>query len=1066
MNDHPSSKACTTCGTPLSGDSSCVRCVFQSVLDNSSVDESDDEWTKLESDESEARIIANQYQILNVIGTGGMGVVYRAKQLNLQRIVALKMLRGGEYASEGARKRFEQEAKTAGKLRHPNIVSIIDWGEHQGLPFYTMEYVEGHTLEDATRDLPLASKVAAKYVKAVAEAIAYAHSNQVLHRDLKPSNVLIDSDDIPRVTDFGLARALSNDRQFTITGQTLGSPSYLPPEQVSVKVGSLGAWSDCYGLGALLYHLLTGRPPITASTIGDTLRSVLEVDPIPPSKLNSSVPMDLEAICLKCLEKNPSRRYQSADEVAEDLQRYLDGIPTLARPVGPAGRLLRWGQRNPTIASLAFGIATALLIGMTATTWAWRRAEGNRQLAERNAAETYSQAYAADIGLAMMAARSRDYGNAKVILARHVSPSNYLDQRGFEWHYLERLVQGQQSTILTGHTNRTTGVAFSLDGSQLASVALDGQIRLYSVADWKLKTNWTAHSGGAFSVSFSHDSKRIATVGTDNFLKVWTMDGNLIYSNIITNIIAATFSPFHDLLAVSSNLDEWGNSDGQLTLLRGSTGDQLDVQAGGRIAFSHFNEMIAHLLPDSRMVIGELTEGGSLKSARTINRPHGVVNAAFNDQNTELTLLTHDGGLVRYDLTKWRGTFEKMAARQTRGLAIRGEHVAFGDSNGNIIFSNDAQTNRLHGHAGPIRNLCYHPTSNLLASVGDDGTVRIWRAEPEETLWSAAKMLEEANPSILPAYVQHEGVKPVLDPEGNRFWFRKPDRSIWVWNPLSTAPAVETDFQGEPIAWCPNQQILLFRDLGENNLWNEGPLRLLTTNSIGIGDVQLTNVSIIIYDKTSLNSARSIREDLSKNSISASSVSRNGLKIAVGFWQSSILAVADAAELKFRYSSFDETHVVQCLAISPDGKYLVSGSREPDLTATVWDTDSLRPIKRLSGHLHRIKSVAFSEDGRTLVTGSFDGNIKVWDCPSWNERITLMGHQTAITILSVSSDSRTVVSVSDDQRVRCWNLAAQRELFSLPVSSDYVQFTSFLKGNSGIIVPGIKAGSLITLMGN
>jgi outer membrane protein assembly factor BamB len=307
------------------------------------------------------------YEILNEIARGGMGVVYRARQMSLDRVVALKMILAGQLASDDEVRRFHAEAQTAAKLQHPNIVAIFEVGEHKGQHYFSMDYVEGHSLADLVRTSPLPPRQAARYVKMVADAIHYAHNQGVLHRDIKPSNVLIDSFDQPRVTDFGLARSLSSDKGLTATGAVVGTPSYMPPEQASADRGQMGPHSDVYSLGALLYELVTGRPPFRAATPLDTLMQVLTTDPAAPRLLNAAVDRDLETIVLKCLAKEPARRYPSAQELSDDLQAFLDGKPIKARPPSLPERLGIWLKqqgRTFKIAAATTGGAVLLLLAL------------------------------------------------------------------------------------------------------------------------------------------------------------------------------------------------------------------------------------------------------------------------------------------------------------------------------------------------------------------------------------------------------------------------------------------------------------------------------------------------------------------------------------------------------------------------------------------------------------------------------------------------------------------------------------------------------------------------------
>jgi serine/threonine protein kinase len=284
----------------------------------------------------------DDYELLGEIARGGMGVVYRARQKGLNRLVALKMILAGPLATADDLSRFRTEAEAAARLRHPNIVAVHEVGVVDGQAFFSMQFIEGRTLAQRLTEGSVPGRTAAGYVRQIARAVHYAHGQGILHRDLKPSNILIDDDDQPHVTDFGLAKRLdAGDSALTRTGAVLGTPSYMAPEQAAGKVKELGPGCDVYGLGAVLYELLTGRPPFRSDTPFDTVRHVLETEPVPLRLLNPKVDRDLETICLKCLEKDPRRRYADADALAVDLQRYLDGEPIQARSYNLLARVTR-----------------------------------------------------------------------------------------------------------------------------------------------------------------------------------------------------------------------------------------------------------------------------------------------------------------------------------------------------------------------------------------------------------------------------------------------------------------------------------------------------------------------------------------------------------------------------------------------------------------------------------------------------------------------------------------------------------------------------------------------------
>ncbi len=307
------------------------------------------------------------YELLEKIAQGGMGVVYKARQAGLNRLVALKMILAGQFANDDAIRRFYGEAEAAAKLKHPNIVRIHDVGEHDGQHYFSMDYLEGESLADLVRQNPLTNRDAATYTKQIADAMQYAHEQGILHRDLKPANVLLDHNGAACITDFGLAKLMHAESDLTATGQVLGTPSYMPPEQAAGNTSAIDARSDVYSIGAILYCSLTGRGPFNAATIVETVRQVIDCEPVVPRQINPSISRDLETICLKCLEKQPQRRYASARELSQELGRFLNGQPIHARPVSRTERLVKWMRRRPATAGLiAVTVLSALaVLGVT-----------------------------------------------------------------------------------------------------------------------------------------------------------------------------------------------------------------------------------------------------------------------------------------------------------------------------------------------------------------------------------------------------------------------------------------------------------------------------------------------------------------------------------------------------------------------------------------------------------------------------------------------------------------------------------------------------------------------------
>jgi WD40 repeat protein len=510
------------------------------------------------------------FEVLATLGRGGMGVVYQARQTKLGRTVALKMILAGAHAAETELARFRTEAEAIARLQHPNIIQIYEVGEHGGLPYFSLEFCPAGSLEKKLAGTPLAAAEAAALVEALARAMEAAHKKGVVHRDLKPANVLLAEDGTPKITDFGLARKIDEASQ-TASGALVGTPSYMAPEQAGGKTGRVGPLCDVYSLGAILYECLTGRPPFKAATQLDTLRQVVSDDPVAPARLNPRVPRDLDTVCLKCLQKDPARRYPSARELADDLRRYLNGEPVRARPVGPAGRLVKWVRRRPAVAALSglllvvvAGAFAAVLAALHQANEQRQRADEQRRQAEerqeqlrvangdltreqivRVAAEgdAREQAKAAlaarddaqrngyfnGIGLAAELARDGDLARAREVLAG--CPAAY---RSWEWDYLDRLCRGERRA-LPDQAGAVAALAFSPDGKYVAvgsggylaqAAGKEGSVTLYQADDGR-QVFRVAQPGGTASraVAFSPDGRHLALLDGQAAVRVYRVPG-------------------------------------------------------------------------------------------------------------------------------------------------------------------------------------------------------------------------------------------------------------------------------------------------------------------------------------------------------------------------------------------------------------------------------------------------------------------------------------------------------------------------------------------------------------
>jgi len=428
------------------------------------------------------------YELLGRVARGGMGVIYKARQICLNRIVAVKMMLPGLLVSEAEASRFQNEAEVIANLRHPNIVAVHEVGAHDGQRYFSMDYVEGQSLAAVVRDHPLPARTAGRYVKVIAEAIHYAHQQGILHRDLKPSNVLLDKAGNPRITDFGLAKRLASDSRLTTTGTVLGTPSYMPPEQADGKSRRLGPASDVYSIGAILYELLTGRPPFQAATPLDTILLVINTEPIAPRMLNPKLSRDLETICLKCLEKDPRWRYQSAQDLADDLDRYLKREPIKARRINLLNRGWRWCRRNPWQTTAA---AALILATLMASLWAIASHRMAIMSEQRPWQSLFEQVWSGRVA-GDRAEPPQAPGEAPLIK----SPDGRMIASGGEDRRVIRLLEvstGCELAQWEAHRVGVTALAFSPDGRTLASGGADGTMKLWDLSSIRRELAGAVH---------------------------------------------------------------------------------------------------------------------------------------------------------------------------------------------------------------------------------------------------------------------------------------------------------------------------------------------------------------------------------------------------------------------------------------------------------------------------------------------------------------------------------------------------------------------------------------------
>ena len=503
------------------------------------------------------------YEVRRELGRGGMSVVYEARQVSLNRPVALKLVRAGLLAGADELRRFQNEAEAVALLDHPGIVPVYEVGEHAGQRYFTMKLVPGGSLVPLLPRYGDDPRASARLVAEAAAAVAHAHARGILHRDLKPANILIDAEGHPHVTDFGLAKRVESDADLTQSGALLGTPAYMSPEQAAGRRGGITTAADVYGLGAVLYALLTGKAPFGGDSVVETLDAVRHHQPEPPTKLNGRVPRDLETIGLKCLEKDPRRRYPTAQALADDLRAWLVGEPIAARPAGVLERAAKWARRKPALAT-AYGLAVAVLLlsafgGGLAYLWLKaERARGEAVTARDGAAQARAtaereraaavmardgevkarRAAERDRATAMEArdelARAREslarveYGRTIELAYQELRERNIpaavdlldrtrLDLRGWEYRFVRRLCHPELITLRGPSAQHSA--AFSSDGSRVLT-ATGGAARLWDAKTGAELSRLASGRGDVRFAALSPDGTRIVTVNSDDTARV------------------------------------------------------------------------------------------------------------------------------------------------------------------------------------------------------------------------------------------------------------------------------------------------------------------------------------------------------------------------------------------------------------------------------------------------------------------------------------------------------------------------------------------------------------------
>jgi WD40 repeat protein/tRNA A-37 threonylcarbamoyl transferase component Bud32 len=942
------------------------------------------------------------YELLRLVARGGMGAVYQARQTKLRRTVALKMILAGRFASGEEVRRFYQEAQAVAQLDHPGIVPVYEVGEHDGQPYYTMGYVEGGNLEARVREGPLPPPQAVALVERVAEAVAYAHAQGIIHRDLKPANVLLDRDGQPRVTDFGLARHLHADGRLTVSGQVIGTPNFIPPEQAAGSA-DVGPAADVYALGALLYYLLTGRPPFHAATPMETLRQVIEQEPVAPRLLNAAVNRDLETICLCCLNKEPGRRYAGARELADDLGRFRRGEPIRARPVGPLGRLRRWGRRNPTVAALLAALFAALVTGLALVSWQWGEAVRQRRLAEQKTqdearARVQAQRYAAGLlterGLGLCRQGEHAGGLLWLTQALDAAPAEADDQRDS----LRTLLGGWSAhlcpcRLTIEHAGSVKAADLSTDGRFVATACGD------TAQVWDAHTGQPVgpalrHTARVQAVALSPDGRLLLTGGDDRVARLWETATGRPVGEPLTHggpVEHVAFSPDGKMALTAAK-------DGTARLWDTATGKALGqplshTDAIRAIAFSIDGLLAATGSNDATARLWDVPSG----------RPHGeplrhegaVRGLAFSPDGRQLLTGSNDKTARLWDVATGKPVLVLHHRKPVPGVAFRpdGQVVATG-SEDRTACEWDARSGQPLGpplpHDDEVARVAYSPDGSLLLTAQWSNRVFLWDAGTDRPAFAPLRQHGDVNSVAL----SRDGVT-ILTAGGDhaaRLW-RVPKPLLPVSFPRQPEQVRVTAFgpDGATLLAAGGQQAWLYR----------------TANGEPVAGPLDHGAAVL-----------------------AGAVSPDGRTVLTGAYDGTTW-LWDTATGRRLAGPFRHPDPVWAVAFRPDGKAFATGSRhsvERDGhmvgvgEARVWDVATGEVTQSAPRHARDVIAVAFTPDGRTLITASKDKTVRFWDVATGAAVGGAIRHDAWVNTLALSPDGRAVLTGSDDTTARLWSV--------------------------------------------
>jgi WD40 repeat protein/predicted Ser/Thr protein kinase len=938
-------------------------------------------------------------EILSELGRGGMGVVYLARQVRLNRLCALKITLPGKHHGAEFRARFLAEAETIARLRHPNIVQIYGLGDHDGRPYFEMEYIEGGSLGRRLDGTPWAPEPAARMIAVLARAIGDAHRLGIVHRDLKPANILLVDDDTPKIVDFGLAKTLEADSSLTQSGIFIGTPSYAAPEQVEGSTRAVGPAADIYALGAIFYQMLTGRPPFQAATVLRTLEQVKTADPVPPSRLQPGLSRDAETICLKCLEKDPQRRYADAPALAEDLERFLTGRAILARPTGAAEHLRKWIRRRPAVAMLSAAVVAVTALGFLLVSWQWRRAEAK----------------------AAAAAAANDAAQAAGLVA-------FEKQAELTFH--QALALCEQGEVGRGLLWMARGLELAADAR---SERLDRPMRI-NLADWAGQLSRPRrlpmrHSGPIVSLAFRREGRALVSVGEDGVARTWdTAIGKEVERSPI-GCDGDGDAPWWDTTT------PWppGVGDAPGRRRRGKRTWALSLD-GRTLVTGGLDRRVRRWDVATRKPLGPEWH---------LDAPVEAI-AVTPDGRTVITGRGH-GRLHVWDAESERGFDLPPQGTEVTFLAASPDGRVFASgTDGGVIRLWDTSlpgpigpTGKL---AGAVTALAFAPGGRVLAIGGDDGRIQLWEVPRPKALGVPLRV----DHPVKTVSFGKDGERLLIGTtEGARWWDlnrrmacesdrRRDDRSDHGSSDRVEATSVSPDGRTLAIA---RTEAAAGRTLGRVELRDAATGKSLRqtpdqpqaiSGAVYSADSERLLTwgpapgSARLWDAATLRDARPVGRTL-ESAIQQAAFGPDGRTLLLGC-RDGKARLWDADRDVEIDPEHGRRHAYPITAVAFDAgrSRLVTGCHAG--TVRFWDSARGTMLNELRQNAGEIVVLAFSPDGKMLVTASHDGTARFVDAESGAQLGPVLHHTDAVLCVAFHPDGQSVVTGTRDGMVQRWSV--------------------------------------------